>query len=465
MKKKLVSLLLVSMFGSMLIAPSTTKLLTAAAEEIFTVHYAEYIPEHTQEFVSKFNSEIMKNVKKGEDIDENALLKASSVEFVCQIYNLAKDAYNTYLDFDGENGYMLIDDNNIMYDFSTNGDRPYLRNYQGNIFYDHSGYCYYDVEEKTYCRFMNENISDNEVLNENVASLRSEGVDEIITTEHLTQYFCRVYSDFLTTSGGNGYIFRGYTFSDKNLDHEFQYFNQDLTSVYFRATGNSEGNCMLHSSWQLLNYWALYNTTALPSYNSMGMGSVVYKSYSADVVFNSLTGTGYGINNQKPSYYNSSMFKLPTLYSEIRDYCVSRGYRVSGEVNQATVNNAIKYVCNNYGYKNTTVTQNNNYTFSTISSSLNEDHPVCFAVYDDICYDDHAVVITGYRIYTINYTKGGINGQKTVVFAKIADGWSEIDNDEHAEACWIDIPSASSDTNLAQYNRFTSSYIWRVNVI
>lgn len=161
-EKKLVSLLLVSMFGSMLIAPSTTKLLTAAAEEIFTVHYAEYIPEHTQEFVSKFNSEIMKNVKKGEDIDENALLKASSVEFVCQIYNLAKDAY---------------------------------------------------------------------------------------------------------------------------------------------------------------------------------------------------------------------------------------------------------------------------------------------------------------RIYTINYTKGGINGQKTVVFAKIADGWSEIDNDEHAEACWIDIPSASSDTNLAQYNRFTSSYIWRVNVI
>lgn len=59
----------------------------------------------------------------------NETFSAESVEFRCEVFIIEKSKYASYLDFNDNNGYLLIADNYDLLTYSFTGQLPYFSDY------------------------------------------------------------------------------------------------------------------------------------------------------------------------------------------------------------------------------------------------------------------------------------------------------------------------------------------------
>ena len=82
----------------------------------------DFIEENFSRVVSEYNSANQEN---------GLVCCATSIEGRSQIYIADSDKYGIYLDFDGNNGYLLVTENYLLYEFEPQGDLSYLKNVLG----------------------------------------------------------------------------------------------------------------------------------------------------------------------------------------------------------------------------------------------------------------------------------------------------------------------------------------------
>lgn len=345
---------------------------------------ADYVAKNVSLFAEKYQEEM-----------EDETFSPTEVEFRTEVLIVEDDAYGSYLDFDGENGYMLLADNYELLDFSTDGQLDWFKEDSAVVYSRTEGYCFYDEEHNLISfdrlKLARENGYEDFLLPDDV---KEEAEDKTI--------YSRSYDGQLgTDSGGiydpNGYI-RSYYGDGFNLkvskgNEKASYLGQSDFSVYelyssgFRA---SEGNCLISACYLLLKemmdrgkYRGLPNSTVgiVPQYDSF-----YYE------LMNNPRRFGYS-----SAYVNTRY--LPYLYAQLRDYFIRvDGYNVSG-AHKYTADNAINAVTKAYGV-DARAAITSFYSFdSCVKKEIDNGRPTIWIQALGSYYRNHAVVVTGYKTY------------------------------------------------------------------
>lgn len=379
-----------------------------------------FIDDNFTKFVDEYNK----------SVTEEEALRAESIEYSSIIWLVEDDNYGAYIDFDGENGYMVVTGDYNVYDLKVIGDYECLREIDDLYFSYSSGFLMKDehgIFQKVICEENPEVVDYIDEENTIYPGQEKPG-DGNIDPNKLSEYVSARYP--------------GYNFVTKEvgLSKEFDYVDQFSTSYYMckqldqnqQYKGeHSEGNCALNSLYMTLISWQKHglvknlptNTIDLrdsimsdPLYNEYGSGIV--KNYQSDDPDDSEI-------KYKKWVCNSNYFlaKIPVLYQSIRDYAVNQ-FSYTPESGVAVLNiPAIGYYIANTLYHNDItfgMTQELTYALSHISSEA-----VCLIINKSKTYKNHAVVVLGYHEYSCTTGWWIFSSTKFIYFYEIADGWSE----------------------------------------
>lgn len=81
------------------------------------VSIINFIDDNLEQFKEEYN----------ETVEDNLFLNANGIEYSSVIYLVKDENYGAYIDFDGENGYVVVTGNYKIYDMQVNGDLDFLR--------------------------------------------------------------------------------------------------------------------------------------------------------------------------------------------------------------------------------------------------------------------------------------------------------------------------------------------------
>ncbi|MBM6724550.1 C39 family peptidase [Pseudoflavonifractor phocaeensis] len=413
MKKKLLSLLLTfaliftlssTAFAIDTIPNSSQNLLTAASEEFD-------VPEEncTTEMLSSYiyeNTDTLATIYETAFPESEKTFSATSVEFQIPVYVVTLDKEGVYLDFNGDNGYMILVDGNDVIAWETTGDLGYLKGLNSTYYSIFDGFGYYaGTQFLPYCR---EYLTEEELQSINFSSnepyegQNSAGDGDIVTP-----------STYVSDRYGPGYkVENG---DSKSLPKSFSYFRQWDLSIYYEIKNGSkysEGNCSLSSIFALMNYLKTSGKyTSLPSASSKTSYDATKDSF-------------YTKYKNKSNYSIETPKQLPNLYLAIRQYAIDNyGYEVSN-TNPFNITTIIKDIGSKYGE---TISANHVLVWSYESQVVNQidaGYPVIINVANSSTYGSHSMVVTGYSLYTKTNTVAGLNIKDYVKLIKVNDNWS-----------------------------------------
>lgn len=335
--------------------------------------------------------------------ESSEVFSASYVEYRIPVYMVSDDVEGIYLDFDGENGYMILSENYDVIVWKATGDLPYLRELQNTYYSVFDGFGYY-VDEQ-FVPYETHVVSEEELSNLELttqyAGQNSAGDGDIYDPD---KYVAAAYGDGYVVKSGNS----------KSLP--FSYFGQYDLSIYYQKKSDgrwySEGNCSLSSIFALLNYLKTSGKyTSLPSAASK-------TSYNAtqDSFYSKYSGnTSYRIDTPK---------SLPKLYLAVRQYAVKHyGYETGG-TNPFNITTIIEKVAAQYG---ASVDAKHIVVWSYESQVVDEidaGYPVIINVANSSTYGSHTMVVTGYRLYTKTTKVLGINFYSYAKLIQVNDNWT-----------------------------------------
>lgn len=368
-----------------------------------------YIEKNFGLFVEKYN----------ESSEEE--LTASYVEnsFEIMILDHEGEKKGYFLDFDYDNGYALVGDEYVFYDFAINGESPYKE-------IDSESYCYCTVNGYLY-------LKDGEYVN----------VDESknLSDDYLdTLSFSSAYNG--QTKAGCGHI------TDTDLYVEDKYgagWSNSTTKSVKMATGtyttqmslscyhdysylgdtlyySSEGNCWFVSAYNLLQsladatgtykdkidtYKTVSSKTSMPSINNIISYDVkkeeydLYKKYYDD---NENNVSGQVTSSSGKTHYKTVLAntRFPELYTEVRKYVVTK----YGKVDDGSVYNTaniIDSIGKQYGYNfKTKGTVAAGIYGSSGITAINNELPfvLCVSKASNAGYGNHLMAGCGYKTYS-----------------------------------------------------------------
>lgn len=317
----------------------------------------------------------------------------TEVEFRCPVYLLESEKYATYLDFDGENGYLLLADDYELLDFSTSGQLEWFASDCEVVYSRTEGYCRID-EEGNVISLAREKIAQQEGL-----SFDQEDPNYIEDAEELTANLGQTYGGQLS----NGSIYEPDIYMRSRFGSDFKlkkavgntsatYKGQADFSVYaFRRGFNeyTEGNCVISACYLLLK-------------EMMDKGK--YKLTNSTVRIEPKNDKFYTNVIEHPSRYGYdrawvNTTYLPLLYSQLRDYFIAhQSYTVEG-AGRYCADNAINYVAGLYKVSPKAAVTSF-YSFdSCVKNELDKGRPTIYFQTFGGYYAQHAMLVTGYRTY------------------------------------------------------------------
>ena len=325
--------------------------------------------------------------------------EGSYIEFSIPVILVPQGVVGTYMDFDGDNGYMVIVNGNDVLKWEVRGDLQYLKT-QNVAYYstaDGFGYC----SDGKFAPF--------EVLDKEYSDF---AVD--------TPYNGQIYAGEGGITGCDAYIAdrydSNYTVDSFNwLTGNFWYMVQGEFSIYdFVDNGVvvGEGNCGLSSVYALLNYLKTSNKCTN------------FPSLSEKITYYAGNDSFYSQYASNSNYIINSPIVLPELYWTVRDTAVRKlGYR-TGSVNAQSFDELIEWVSECYQEDVNATTHILGGFENCVRSEINASNPVLLAVDNSITYGNHAMVVTGYRVYVKTTTILGINFKDYVYLLRVNDNWS-----------------------------------------
>lgn len=397
----------------------------------------KFIDDNFELFINEYNKTVA----------EEEMLLAESIEYSSIIWLVEDNNYGAYIDFNGENGYIVITGDYNIYDLQVEGDFECLREINELYYSFLDGFLYKDengIFQKVIEQGVAEAANSFEIVWKdgdgadaagNIYTGQDKPGDGEINPKDISQYVKERYSNYKFVS------------SVTDLSAGFNYSRQYKTSYYIKSItdkdGNSigsttwsEGNCVLNSLYMALCSWQskgfvnnlptgtvnLYSTiTSDPLYDYYGQGIVREGESGGKAKSGSSNGdTGAKYHKWETSYSNLS--NMPVLYRDIRDYAVNKyGYTPESNFKFDNVPSVGAYVANTLYNNNISIKKS-----SSVTSALNNisSKAVFLGINNSSTYGNHGVVIVGY--YKYSYTTGWwiFSSTKYAYFYEIADGWN-----------------------------------------
>jgi hypothetical protein len=166
--------------------------------------------------------------------DEDRQFSGKKVEFSCPVMVYPEGREGVYIDFDSENGYMVINDENEVVAFEVSGDYPMYRNVEsianGLSYSIYDGFVYLDENGET---IRTEGVSLTEELWEEYSGGKGSAVAKSGAGNYESS---EIFSpdEYVTKKYGKGYSLyqknhlTGYDYAEQN---DFSIYNKKLTAI------------------------------------------------------------------------------------------------------------------------------------------------------------------------------------------------------------------------------------------
>lgn len=321
-----------------------------------------------------------------------------------------EDSYGTYLDFDNNNGYMIIADNYEVILFETSGDLLYLKDVSKTYYSLFDGFGFIS-EENIFIPYRSFLAQQENELTSSKKHYKGQDPDASGNDGEIENTDLYVKDKY-----GKGYsCINDVDISQKRNGISFDYQLQYDTSLYYENLSNngsrSEGNCVLNSIFQLLNY---YQKCGLCS-NLPSLEDKTFVDITKDYFYEKY------VNNDKYFMYSKD---LPNLYLKIREIAINKyGYR-NEDIDYFKIDNLIRAVLSKYGYS---LKVENIWLWSfqsEVKNQINEGYPILWSMANSSTYGAHTTVVTGYKQYRKIKKIWFIKIKHYVNFMQLADNWN-----------------------------------------
>ncbi|MBQ2901514.1 MAG: hypothetical protein IJE49_06650 [Agathobacter sp.] len=358
---------------------------------------AEFIIDNLEFFADEYNKEVQ---------DEALKFEATSCEKMIPVYVVSTDQEGLYVDFNDNNGYMIIVDDYSVQAFETKGDLEYLKELKYTYYSIYDGFLYLG-EDGNYLPFEFNRMSESDLedyIREGLGKSyngQSDGTDGCIYSPDA----------YVKDRYGSGYVVK--SGGSKSLN-KYEYMEQWDLTIYYKLTDTgkrSEENCVLSSCYSLLNYLQLTGKCS-----NLSMSSSKTNYYATKDSF-------YAKYKNRSDYEVETPKSLPNLYLAVRQYAIDNyGYEVSA-LNPFDIGDIIKGVAKQYGY-NLTTKDIIVWTYEDqVVKEINGGNPIIWNMANSTSYGPHSTVVTGYRTYTKTTTVLGINFYSYVQLMQLNDNW------------------------------------------
>ncbi|MBQ9071461.1 MAG: hypothetical protein IJY23_08995 [Clostridia bacterium] len=370
----------------------------------------EFIKENFSKVISEYNKS---------NISEN-LCKATYIESQTKVHMTDINKYGFYLDFDGNNGYLLITADYHLYEFEPIGELSYLKNVEFAYYNSFDKFMYIDSKTGTLERYdYHFEISENSSAADCSAS---------------TLNFNSESADGQDSDGGDGKIYNidsyvsdvypEYEYVSRYIMCGYEWIYQSNTSIYQRVTSdsvNSEGNCVINAIYSVMNDWYRRGRFQwLPS------GTVDYYLILQNDVFYDKYGTNT-YNNWTYNYPNR-LRKIPALYSELRTYAINYGYIPESGMKSSYIPSMVSDLATSHGY---TLNMSSTSSFENVKNEIDSNMACVVSVQGSSTFNNHSMGLYGYVKY--EYTSGWwiFETTETKYFYVVDDGHSYKKGDDN----------------------------------
>lgn len=376
--------------------------------------------EETIAFIRKNINEFVRKYNEVDDIDEK--LNASYVEYSTLLWLVEDDNYGAYIDFNENNGYLVMTGNNTIYALEVSGDYPEYRNENQLYFSQIDGFIFRD-ENGVPHKF------GNGMSNALLSASPSSSADGNMTLDDLNIHIQRYYSSY-SLDGVVEPLTKSFEYSHQKNTTYYASFEADANGNIVLNTRNAEGNCSLNSCFALLRDWNKRGyVSGLPTgtidkrgdiknerlYSTYGVGTV-WQQVEDDPLFHFKAGKYYAWKTN-----DQALIAMPILYDELRTYAVERlRYTpMSGLVNEQ-IKEIMSHILSNYGNSVSLIETN-----VVSSAAIRTQYRACYlSVNNSYTYQNHAMVLLGYRKYSCETGWWIFKSRKYAYFLQVADGWS-----------------------------------------
>lgn len=394
MKNKIISMglalvLMISAFSTL------TPLIASAAETISENYELELSLQKSEkcvEFIEQNFSQVINEYNIAHQ-NEGIICEATFIEGETPIYMTELNKYGIYLDFDDNNGYLLISEDYNLYEFEAIGELSYLKNIDIAYYNSFDGFMYLDSKTGLLEKY--------EYVDNTSDYYKSSDIAEFSSEEAL-------FGAAGQEGSGDGHIYDidsyvaavypKYVYQSRYMITDYQWIYQMNTSVYRRITSTgteSEGNCVLNATYSMMNDWFRrgkfqWMPSGITNYTSLVTSDRQYSTYGTSIYDGWTTNTTTRLSN------------MPTLYLELRNYAIDYGYLPENGMQSKYIVDMVGRVASNRGYtfniiKTSSFDANVKYQLDTNSACV-------ISVQGSSTYGNHAMGLYGYVKYT--YTSG-----------------------------------------------------------
>lgn len=405
-----------------------------------------------------------------DDFNFKRINYAKSIEVV----NHHQNEYAIYLDFDGDNGYAIFDDEKI-YLYEEKGDLSFVEE-NANVKYSFADGFVAQDESGRFISFNNE-LESNYSLNSSSSTSSSIDWTKIdgnlydttsLSSRHtIDEYMSSKYPNYTFEEERHLYEYVVSGMSDTCQYNISKYYANDiLQGVY------SEENCAINAMYSYFNnlstvksYYGYnygyncnfdngkYKIDISDAFTSVDASDVfIHKYYDYTYEINEVDENGKEIIKAriKPrrKYELQNMNKL---YWDIRNESVVYGYNPIGGFNMHNYSeHVMETIAELYGYS--TYDVNVSTSLEDVLNNLYYGIPVVIATNNSKTYGNHGMTIYGYRKYSYEVTKFlWIKETKYAYIWCVDDGWSVTGNTNKK---WFD-PNCESNSIYFITNRNT----------
>lgn len=408
----------------------------------------------------------------------NSEWNPSSIEFAKEIDVLNENNDKAvYLDFDGDNGFMVVNDNQV-FKVNYSGDLYQLQHLNNFAYSPVDDFVFYSEEKYRYEKIYDDDFVDvictaDEVLG---APAKHNGQESAGDGQiyDLQSYVADRYSNYKYVESSYLKNYRcAYQNENSVFAQKWYKSNGDLASTY-----SSEGNCVINSTYSMLS-----NLPTVKNYNgyqwkynnnySIGLSGM---DYSEDVYTDELY-PNYGSHNFISSGYDNSykdtiskyweindftnssgktiITDLPMLYMQLRTVGVQNGYRPNEGMLFSNSEKMVEQIDRFYGYE---IDLQLTGSLEAVTSNLSFGIPSLISTNGSETFGNHAMAVYGYAKYSYEVRILWHTETRYAYFWMVDSGWKPsaswnfIDNQGN-RINWFD-PNQSS-TSFAVLNRNT----------
>lgn len=445
MKNKIISIGLALVL--MISAFSTLTPLIASAAEVISDNYELEMSlqksEECVEFIETNFSQVINEYNIYHQ-DEGIICEATFIEGKTPIYMTDENKYGFYLDFNDDNGYLLITEGYTLYEFEPIGDLSYLKEVESAYYSSFDGFMYlsdagslerYDYVDRTneYCGTTDSSF--NSVADDLTGAAGQLGTDDGCIY-NIDAYVAEVYPK--------------YEYVTRYMITDYEWVYQWDHSVYESDDG-SEGNCVINATYSMMNDWIRRGRFSWLPTGTIDYSTVVNNDPLFGRYGNRTTGT-WRVNSNTNTLRN-----LPELYMELRAYAIEYGYLPDQGMQSSRIIDMVARVASSRGY---TMNMKKTSSFdSNVKYQLNTNKACVISVDGSTSYPSHAMGLYGYVEY--EYTSGWwiFKTTKTKYFYVVDDGYTYKRNSANVDlfkynflgvetpVCYFD-PNTSADPSL-----------------